>query len=178
MPSACLIQRILSSGNRPLDSTANDGWVLLRSGALSESQRHLFADELRPDAPHMATTERNRQIADETCGQETNLVTQARRLLDSVAEHADHYSKDPSKPTCGIGDAGNCMTNGGGCCADLHSLFIALARARGIPAPAANGISTAAQKRRRRRTADSHRCQPSFKFAIGDKRDSAASATL
>jgi hypothetical protein len=26
------------------------------------------------------------------------------------------------------------MTNGGGCCTDLHSLFIALARARGIPA--------------------------------------------
>ena len=104
------------------------------AGALSEPQRRLFADELRQDAPHMAATEKIRQIADEACGKETNLVTQARRLLEYVADHADHYSKDPSKPTCGIGDAGNCLTNGGGCCTDLHSLFIALARARGIPA--------------------------------------------
>jgi transglutaminase-like putative cysteine protease len=104
------------------------------AGALSEAQRHLFADELRRDAPHMAVTDEIRRIADDTCGKETNLVTQACRLLDYVAEHADHYSKDPSKPKCGIGDAADCMTNGGGCCTDIHSLFIALARARGIPA--------------------------------------------
>jgi transglutaminase-like putative cysteine protease len=51
-----------------------------------------------------------------------------------VADYADHYSKDPTKPNCGIGDAGDCMTNAGGCCTDMHSLFIAMARARGIPA--------------------------------------------
>lgn len=33
-----------------------------------------------------------------------------------------------------IGDAAECLTNDGGCCTDMHSLFIALARARGIPA--------------------------------------------
>lgn len=37
-------------------------------------------------------------------------------------------------PKCGIGDAGNCLAQGGGCCTDLNSLFISLARARGIPA--------------------------------------------
>jgi transglutaminase-like putative cysteine protease len=101
---------------------------------LSESQRRLFAEELRLDAPHMEVTETISKIARETCGDLTNPVEQARNLLNYVAEHADHYSKDPSKPKCGVGDAANCMMNGGGCCTDLHSLFIALARARGIPA--------------------------------------------
>jgi hypothetical protein len=55
-------------------------------------------------------------------------------MLDAVASKADHYSKDPSKPKCGIGDAGECIKNEGGCCTDLHSLFIAMARSRGIPA--------------------------------------------
>lgn len=51
-----------------------------------------------------------------------------------MADYADHYSKDPSKPKCSVGDAGACLTNAGGCCTDIHSMFIALARARGIPA--------------------------------------------
>ena len=103
------------------------------AGALSAAQRQLFAEELRTDAPHMEVTPVIRKIADETCGPETDLVVQSRALLNYVAEHADHYSKDPSKPKCGVGDAASCMANGGGCCTDLHSLFIALARARGIP---------------------------------------------
>src|SRR6185503_19355741 len=76
----------------------------------------------------------SQKLADEACGAETNLALQAQKLLALVADTADHYSKDPSKPKCGVGDAGDCLTNGGGCCTELHSLFIALARARGIPA--------------------------------------------
>ena len=37
-------------------------------------------------------------------------------------------------PHCGIGDAKVCKKQGGGCCTDLNSYFIALARAREIPA--------------------------------------------
>jgi len=33
-----------------------------------------------------------------------------------------------------VGDAGSCLAHAGGTCTDMHSLFIALARARGIPA--------------------------------------------
>jgi len=101
---------------------------------ISEVQRRWYADELRRDAPHMQVDERIQKIADETCGKEQNPALQARALLQHVLETADHYSKDSSKPKCGIGDAVDCLTNGGGCCTDLHSLFIALARARGIPA--------------------------------------------
>ena len=102
-------------------------------GPITDSHRRLFADDLRRDAPHMRVTPRIAQLADKTCGDETNVATQARLLLGAVADYADHYSKDPTKPHCGIGDAEDCMTNAGGCCTDLHSMFIALARARGIP---------------------------------------------
>jgi transglutaminase-like putative cysteine protease len=101
---------------------------------ISEVQRRWYADELRRDAPHMKVDAQVQKIADEVCGKEQNPALQARALLQHVLETADHYSKDASKPKCGIGDALDCLTNGGGCCTDLHSLFIALARARGIPA--------------------------------------------
>jgi len=105
-----------------------------RVGPLTDSHRRLFAEELRQDAPHMEVTAQIRKMADEACGAETNAARQAETLLNLVADYADHYSKDPSKPNCGVGDAGVCLEKQGGCCTDLHSLFIALARARGIPA--------------------------------------------
>ena len=103
-------------------------------GPITESHRLLYAEELRTDAPHMTPTPRIAKLADAACGSETNASIQARLLLGAVADYADHYSKDPTKPKCGIGDAEDCMTNAGGCCTDMHSLFIAMARHRGIPA--------------------------------------------
>lgn len=94
----------------------------------------LFADELATDAPLMLADERVRALADEACGSERDPTRQAVLLLRKVSEVADHYSKDATKPTCGRGAASDCMDHGGGCCTDLHSLFIAMARARGIPA--------------------------------------------
>jgi len=103
-------------------------------GGITDAMRPLVAADLRRDAPHMEVTDAITKTANEVCGSETNLAIQARKLLDYVADFADHYSKDPTKPKCGVGDAGDCIANKGGCCTDLHSLFIALARARGIPA--------------------------------------------
>ena len=107
-----------------------------KAGPLTEGMRKALAADLAADAPHMEVTDKILEIADEVCGQETNLATQASMLMDYVAKVADHYSysKDPNMPKCGIGDAKNCLAQGGGCCTDLHSLFIALARARSIPA--------------------------------------------
>lgn len=105
-----------------------------QAGPMTESHRILYAEELRQDAPHMKATPRIVKMANAACGSETNIVRQASLLLGAVADYADHYSKDPNKPKCGIGDADDCMTNAGGCCTDLHSMFIALARVRGIPA--------------------------------------------
>lgn len=107
-----------------------------RAGVLSETLKKAFAEHLVPNAPHMEVTDKIRKLAADACGQETNVAVQVSKLMDYVAAQADHYSysKDPSMPKCGVGDAANCLAQKGGCCTDLHSLFIALARARGIPA--------------------------------------------
>lgn len=104
-----------------------------RVGSLTDGHRRLFAEELRLDAPHMEVTDEIRAIADRVCGDETNPARQRELLLGFVADEADHYSKDRSKPSCGVGDAGDCLVNKGGCCTDMSSLYIALARSRGIP---------------------------------------------
>ena len=101
---------------------------------LPEEQKGLFAEELRLDSPHMEVTEQIRKIVRETCGDEKNPVIVTEKLLNYVADAADHYSKNPNVPNCGVGDAGSCIAKGGGCCTDLHSLFIAAARCAGIPA--------------------------------------------
>lgn len=103
-------------------------------GPIEDVHRQLFADSLQKDAPFMEVTEEIQKIADETCEGETNPAMIAKKLLQYVADYADHYSKDPTKPHCGIGTAEDCLTNAGGCCTDLHSLFISLARAKGLPA--------------------------------------------
>jgi hypothetical protein len=74
------------------------------------------------------------ELSRKACAGETDTARKVVRLLDAVADAADHYSKDPSKPKCGRGSAQDCLAHGGGCCTDLHSLFIAAARAAKIPA--------------------------------------------
>ncbi len=132
-----------------------------RVGILTNAQRHLFAEELRRDAPHMEVTPTIQKVADDACGKEANLYTQCRTLLERVATIADHYSKDPTKPKCGVGDAGNCLANGGGCCTDLHSLFIALARARGIPARLQMGYRLL-EKNEGKEVDPGYRCWPEY----------------
>lgn len=105
-----------------------------RVGPITDAHRTLYAEELRADAPHMEITPQIEAMAAKAVGTETNVASKARLLLGAVADYADHYSKDPTKPNCGIGSAGDCLANAGGCCTDLHSLFISLARAQGIPA--------------------------------------------
>jgi hypothetical protein len=102
---------------------------------LTPSMKQLYAEYLVKDAPHMVVTPEFQKIADDVCGRETNIAVQARMLLEHVASTVDHYSytKDPNMPTCGVGDSAICKKQGGGCCTDLNSYFITIARARGIP---------------------------------------------
>lgn len=97
-------------------------------------QPQLFADELRLDEPLMEASADVRALADAACRGIADPRRKVLALFDAVANRADHYSKDPSKPKCGRGAAEDCMANGGGCCSDLHALFIACARSQGIPA--------------------------------------------
>lgn len=107
--------------------------VDLTAASSGELQSALFDQELRKDAPLMTPDLKMIEMASKACAGETDPRRKVVRLLDAVADAADHYSKDPSKPQCGRGSAEDCIAHGGGCCTDLHSLFIALARAEGIP---------------------------------------------
>jgi hypothetical protein len=73
-------------------------------------------------------------MASNACGTESNPAIEAKLLLKLVAGTTVHYSRDPSKSKYSPGDAETCLAHGGGTCTDIHSLFIALARSRGIPA--------------------------------------------
>ncbi|HMN97329.1 MAG TPA: transglutaminase-like domain-containing protein [Phycisphaerales bacterium] len=97
-------------------------------------QRALFGEFLRTDASLMEASEQVRSMAREACKGAKHPREKVLRLLDAVASSVDHYSKDASKPHCGRGAASDCLEHGGGCCTDIHSLFIAMARAEGIPA--------------------------------------------
>ncbi|MCC7015047.1 MAG: transglutaminase domain-containing protein [Planctomycetes bacterium] len=130
-------------------------------GALTAGDRVYFASELRLDDPHMEVTPQVRAIADRVCGDTRNIAREALQLLEYVAGNADHYSKDPTKPKCGVGDALECLANGGGCCTDLHSLFIALARARGIPTRLQMGYRLLA-KNEGKEVDPGYRCWPEY----------------
>lgn len=108
--------------------------IELTKGAGGEFQPALFPDELRMDAPLMSADEQVTELAKKACAGESDPRRKVVRILDAVADAADHYSKDPKKPNCGRGSAQDCLANAGGCCTDLHSLFIAAARSQGIPA--------------------------------------------
>lgn len=117
------------------DAPAVDvGSVGVEATLSPEERTKLFAEFLRLDAPNMVVDEKVRALAKAACAGETDPRRKVVKLLEATADAADHYSKDATKPHCGRGSAEDCMANGGGCCTDLHSLFIALARAEGIPA--------------------------------------------
>jgi transglutaminase-like putative cysteine protease len=83
----------------------------------------------------MGVTPEMQKVADDLCGAETNPVLQAKKIFDFVILKSDHYSKfGPAPKGKCLGDAQECMAGTGDCCTDQHALFIALARARGIPA--------------------------------------------
>ena len=105
-----------------------------KAGPMTDQHRAAFAEDLRTDVPHMVVDAKMKALADKLCGSETNVVRQARLLYDYVVDNTQHYSKSPTAPkSSNQGDAEYCLANGGGACTDLHSLFGALARARGIP---------------------------------------------
>ncbi len=97
-------------------------------------QPALFANELKSDTPLMSVDGQVSDLAKKACAGESDPRKKVVKILDAVADAADHYSKDATKPNCGRGSAQDCLTQGGGCCTDLHSLFIAAARSQGIPA--------------------------------------------
>jgi transglutaminase-like putative cysteine protease len=104
-----------------------------RAGQLNELHRQEFARELRLDVPNMEVTADIAALAQNICGQEQNVVRKTRLLFDWVVDNTNHYSRPNAPKSSGKGSTAYCLTEKGGSCTDMHSLFISLARAQGIP---------------------------------------------
>src|SRR5262249_18918733 len=89
-----------------------------------------YAAELAPNQFVQINDEVQTIARRETAGKDT-VVARARVLYDWVF---DHMRYDKSVPGWGLGDIPYCLKVGKGNCTDFHTLFIALARASGIPA--------------------------------------------
>ncbi len=98
------------------DGTAIDPDVF--AAALAASPSVQINDEIRAIAQR------------QTAGKE-GVVGRAHALYDWVYEHMAY---DKTVPGWGLGDIPYCLKVGKGNCTDFHTLFIALARANGIPA--------------------------------------------
>ena len=71
-----------------------------------------------------------------TAGKKT-VLEKARAIYDWTCENT---YRDPKTRGCGAGDVCALLKNPGGKCADIHSVFVALARAAGVPAREIFGI--------------------------------------
>jgi transglutaminase-like putative cysteine protease len=103
------------------------------AGAL---QKYLRATALLPtDGIVQATAER-------ICAGKHGEIDKARAIYEWVVENT---TRDPKTPGCGMGNVGSMLKSGylGGKCADINSLFVALARSVDIPARDAYGIRVA-----------------------------------
>jgi transglutaminase-like putative cysteine protease len=133
-----------------------------KAGVLTPAHRQVFAAYLRKDTPHMEVTDSISMLAKEVIGEETNVVKQARLIYNYVIEKADHYSKGEGAPKPSkIGSVPYCRINGGGSCTDMHSLFIALSRAAGIPTRLAFG-SRLQSKNEGKEIDPGYRCSAEF----------------
>ena len=107
----------------------------------------VFASALAA-SPSVQINDEVRAIAQRETAGKDGVMARARALYDWVYEHMNY---DKSVPGWGLGDVPYCLKVGKGNCTDFHTLFIALARADGIPArwnigfPLAYGDGTAQQ---------------------------------
>jgi transglutaminase-like putative cysteine protease len=83
------------------------------------------------------TNRKLRQYADLITGGKNTEFERARSVYDWVV---DNMVRDPEVKGCGLGDVEKLLTTRSGKCADISSVFVALARAAGIPAREVFGI--------------------------------------
>lgn len=78
-----------------------------------------------------------------TAGKKT-VLEKARAVYDWTCENT---YRDPKTRGCGAGDVCTLLAKPGGKCADIHSVFVALARAAGVPAREVFGIRMGKKER-------------------------------
>lgn len=95
-----------------------------------------FRRELASTWPASADSSLKETAAGITRGKE-NHIEKTRAIYDWIVEN---MYRDPATKGCGLGDVGKLLMKLGGKCADIHSVFVALARSAGIPAREVFGI--------------------------------------
>lgn len=78
-----------------------------------------------------------KKLADQITAGKTTVKAKAKAVYDWVCEN---MYRDPQTRGCGKGDVCTLLLNRGGKCADIHSVFVALARAAGVPSREIFGI--------------------------------------
>jgi transglutaminase-like putative cysteine protease len=78
-----------------------------------------------------------KELSDSITRGQTTLPGKARAIYDWVV---DNMYRDPDTRGCGSGDVCELLKNPGGKCADISSVYIALARSAGVPAREILGI--------------------------------------
>lgn len=78
-----------------------------------------------------------KRLADEITKGKSGLLEKARAVYEWTCRST---FRDPETKGCGEGDVCELLKNPGGKCADIHSVFVAVARAAGVPAREVFGI--------------------------------------
>jgi transglutaminase-like putative cysteine protease len=115
-----------------------------RSGYYPHATREELSEYLRP-SPSSPTDGIVLKKAQEIVGPRTAPLDKARAIYDWVV---DNTFRRPDTRGCGLGNVAFMLKSGdlGGKCADINSLYVALARATGLPARDFFGIRVAASK--------------------------------
>ncbi|HEX4780701.1 MAG TPA: transglutaminase domain-containing protein [Usitatibacter sp.] len=116
--------------SRPGNAPAENPAVLARYTASSE---------------HVPTTGLVKQMSDDMVKGQKNDIDKAHAIYEWIA---DNTYRDPKTRGCGTGDINFMLENKawGGKCADLNALFVAFARAQGIPSRDVYGVRVAGSK--------------------------------
>ena len=80
-----------------------------------------------------------KKLADRITAGKTGILAKARAIYDWTV---DNTFRDPDTRGCGLGDVTALLHRPGGKCADISSIYVALARAAGVPTREILGIRT------------------------------------
>ncbi len=83
-----------------------------------------------------------KKLADEITAGKNGILEKARAVYDWTVENT---YRDPETRGCGIGDVTALLRRPGGKCADISSIYVALARAAGVPTREILGLRTGKQ---------------------------------
>jgi len=72
-----------------------------------------------------------KELSDQITAGKSGVLAKARAIYDWTV---DHTFRDPATRGCGLGDVPKLLNRPGGKCADISSIYVALARSAGVPA--------------------------------------------